>query len=60
MIEIGAPLGHQLSWSHYVELLPYDNINKIQYYINIIEQQNLSIRKLRTKIKFEDYKILNK
>ena len=30
-----------LSWSHYVELLSIDNIDEINYYIMITEQQNL-------------------
>ena len=27
LIEKGAPLAHQLSWSHYIELLPLKDIN---------------------------------
>lgn len=46
-----ATLSPKLSYSHYVELLPYDDINKINYYIKIIEEQNLSIKKLRGKKK---------
>ncbi len=42
-------LSAQLTYSHYVELLPYDDINKIEYYINICEQQKLSVRQLREK-----------
>src|SRR5574344_1609758 len=33
LIEKGAPVGHQLTWSHYRELLPLENTNKIKYYI---------------------------
>ena len=33
MVEKGAPLGHQLTWSHYRELLPIKDINEIKYYI---------------------------
>ena len=47
-----------LSYSHYVELLPYDDINKLNYYIRIVEEQNLSIRKLREKIKSNEYERL--
>ena len=47
-----------LSYSHYVELLPYDDINKIRYYIEIVEEQNLSIRKLRERIKNKEYERL--
>lgn len=44
--------------SHYVELLPYDNLNKVRYYIKIIEEQNSSVRQLRTRIKSNDYERL--
>ena len=40
-----------LSYSHYVELMAIDNINKIKYYIKVTEQQNLSVRELRREIK---------
>ena len=52
-------LSPNLSYSHYVELLPYDNLNKIKYYIKIIEEQNLSVRELRNKIKSNEYERLN-
>ena len=42
-----ATLSQHLTYGHYVELLPYDDTNKIKYYIKIIEEQNLSIRQLR-------------
>ena len=45
-----ATLSPNLSYSHYVELLPYDDINKVKYYIKITEEQNLSIRQLRNRI----------
>jgi len=47
-----------LSFSHYVELLSYEDINKVNYYIRIVEEQNLSIRKLREKIKSNEYERL--
>ena len=46
-----STLSTQLTWSHYVELLKFDDINKINYYIKITEEQNLGIRELRKKIK---------
>ena len=49
----------QLSWSHYCELLAIDSINEINYYIMITEQQNLSVRQLREKIKNKEYKRLD-
>ena len=48
-----------LSWSHYVELFKMDDINKINYYIRITEEQNLSVRKLRERIKFREYERLD-
>ena len=48
-----------LSWSHYVELLSIDNIDEINYYIMITEQQNLSVRQLREKIKNKEYERLD-
>ena len=48
----------QLSWSHYDELLRYDDYNKINYYINISMKQNLSVRELRSKIKANEYERL--
>ncbi len=58
MIEKGAPLGHQLTWSHYRELLPIKDINEIKYYIYISEEQNLTRDELKCKIKSDDYKQL--
>ncbi len=49
----------QLSWSHYVEVLPLSDINEIKYYISITEQQNLSIRELRERIKSKEYERLD-
>ena len=48
-----------LSYSHYVELISLNNINKINYYIKISEQQKLSVRELRTKIKNNEYERLD-
>ena len=48
----------KLSWSHYDEILRYDDINKVLYYINVSEQQNLSVRHLRDKIKSNEYERL--
>ena len=47
MIEKGAPLGHQLTWSHYKELIPLKDNNKIKYYIDVCQKNNLSKRQLR-------------
>ena len=48
----------KLSWSHYDEILGFDDINKINYYINISEKQNLSVRQLRERIKNKEYERL--
>ena len=48
----------QLSWSHYCELLSFENINKINYYIELVKSNNLSVRQLREKIKSNEYERL--
>ena len=59
MIEKGAPLVHQLSWSHYIELLSIKDNNKVRYYIEICIEQNLSKRELRNRIKNNEYERLD-
>ena len=49
----------QLSWTHYCILLPLNDINKINYYVRITEEQNLSVRKLRERIKSREYERLD-
>ena len=58
LIEKMATLSPNLSYSHYVELLPYDDLNKVRYYIKIIEEENLSVRQLRIRIKSKEYERL--
>ena len=53
-----ATVSPKLSYSHYVELLPIKDLNKIKYYVDICEKQNLSIRELRTRIKNNEYERL--
>ena len=53
-----ATVSPHLSYSHYVELLPYDDLSKIQYYIKIIEEQNLSVRQLRERIISREYELI--
>ena len=50
---------HQLSWTHYRELLTLDNINELNYYVEITIEQNLSYRQLREKIKTKEYQRLD-
>ena len=59
VVEKGAPLAHQLTWSHYCELLPLKDINEINYYIDISIKQSLSYRKLRERIKTKEYQRLD-
>lgn len=59
MIEKGATLSHLLTWSHYIEIIPINNVTIINYYINICIYQNLSARELRNKIKNKEYERLD-
>ena len=49
----------ELTWSHYIELLPLKDINKIKYYIDITIKNNLSTRQLRERIKNKEYERLD-
>ena len=49
----------QLSWSHFVELLPLKNIDEIRYYINICREQNIGRDLLREKIHNNEYNRLS-
>ena len=57
--EILPTVSAKLTWSHYVELLSLDDLNKIKYYIDIIENLNLSVRELRKRIKNKEYERLS-
>ena len=48
----------KLSYSHYCELIWFD-IDKINYSIKITEEQNLSVRELRERIKNNEYERLD-
>ena len=47
-----------LTWSHLRELLSLNNINEINYYINITKDNNLSVRELHERIKSHEYERL--
>lgn len=47
----------KLSWSHFCEIL-WLNDDKFLYYTKIIEEQNLTVRQLRAKIKSKEYERL--
>ena len=58
-IQKGATLSHRLTWSHYSELLPLEKVCVLNYYIKLIEEQNLTIRELRKRIKNKEYERLD-
>ncbi len=51
----GATVSHQLTWSHYCEILSIKEELKRNYYINISVKQKLSYRELRNRIKNKEY-----
>ena len=59
IIEKGATMRHQLSWSHYRELIPLKDVNKINYYVNECIKRNLSQRELHFIIKHKEYERLD-
>ena len=58
LIEKGAPLEHQLSWTHYKLLIPLKNIDTIKYYISQIKIRNFSKRQLEVAIRNNEYERL--
>ncbi|MGN1267929.1 MAG: PDDEXK nuclease domain-containing protein [Candidatus Aphodocola sp.] len=58
-IEKGVALPHFLSWNHIIAVLPLKDVNKINYYIKIAEEHNLSYRQLRERIKSNEYERLD-
>ena len=60
IIQKGATLSHLLSYSHYVELVILENdINAINYYINLTIINRLTVRDLRRRIKNKEYERLD-
>ena len=59
LIQKGATLSHQLSWSYYSELMPLKNINVLNYYIKLCETNIISVRQLRERIKSKEYERLS-
>ena len=57
--EIWSTMSTKLMWSHYTEILSLNNVNEINYYINITEEYNLSVRQLRERIKNKEYQRLD-
>ena len=48
-----------LTFTHYCAIIWFEDINKINYYIKICVEQNLSVRQLREKIKNKEYERLD-
>ena len=59
LFQKGQTLSAKLTWSHYVELLKFNNVSIINYYQKIAIQQNLSVRDLRKRIKSNEYERLD-
>ena len=59
LIQKGAQFAHQLTWSHYRQLISMNNIDEINYYINQITIYHWSKRELQNHIKNNDYQRLN-
>ena len=59
LIQKGAPMAHQLSWSQYVELLSIKDLPKVMFYINLCIKHNLTKRQLRERIKSKEYERLS-
>lgn len=51
IIEKVPTLSGKLTWSHWYEMLSINDLNKIIYYVNQSEINNLDVRSLREKIK---------
>ncbi len=58
IIEKVPTLSGKLTWSHWYEMLSFDDINKIEYYVNQCEVYNLDVRQLRKRIKSNEYQRL--
>lgn len=57
--EILQAMPAKLSWTHYSVLLTLKDVHQILYYVRITEQQNLSYRQLKEKIKNKEYERLD-
>ena len=42
-----STLSTQLTWSHYTELLPIKDVNKLYYYLNITINQRIDVREYK-------------
>ena len=58
LIEKVPTMSGKLTWSHWYEMLSFDDTDKIVYYVNQCEVYNLDVRELRNKIKSNEYERL--
>ena len=58
LIQKGATVWHQLSWSHYRELLSLNNIDEINYYSEVAASKLYGVRKLHEIINCKEYERL--
>ena len=59
VIEKVPTLSGKLTWSHWYEMLSIKDINKIKYYVNQCEINNIDVRGLRNIIKSNEYERLS-
>ena len=59
MVEKGATVWHQLSWSHYRILITLSSINEFNYYAKISCENLYSVRQLQEKLKNKEYERLD-
>ena len=59
LIQKGATVWHQLSWSHYRILITLNSIEKINYYEKMASENLYSVRQLQQKIKSNEYERLD-
>jgi len=59
LIEKGATMWHQLSWSHYKLLIALKSIEEINYYGRVSSENLYSVRQLQIRIKNNEYERLS-
>lgn len=58
LFQKGQAMIAQLTWTHYIQLLPLKDNYEIEYYINLCLNQKLSYRELGERIKNKEYERL--
>jgi predicted nuclease of restriction endonuclease-like (RecB) superfamily len=54
-VEIVVPLARQLSWSHFIDLIPLKNKDSRNFYVQKIVNENWSVRETRKQIEKKTY-----